>query len=205
MTNDATLAAPLPPMPADDLVPPAAPAPVNDSLGSIRDRMKAQRAKVIAQRPNLWLDVPGYNGDLVAEYQVIDWDLIKGIGERVEASNDERKELYGHAAIIGAATVALYARTGNGTGQYVESLNAYVVPMADVIGLGYPARYPEVATYYDAPAGSVQESVMGVIAPVGSKRELQVTIHHNAIMSWMGKARAEAENDFLGESNAARQ
>lgn len=163
-------------------------------LDNLADSLKRQHQQLQGERTTM-LDVPGYDG-LVAQYRPVPWTVLKFIGQKVERNKgDELRELKGHAATIAAACVELFGRTQSGE----------LVPLSKVLGLDYPVQYgPELAEFLGFKAKTATQCVLKAIAPPGSEgREYLVTTHHNELMEWMGEAKAEVDDDFMGESDTA--
>jgi hypothetical protein len=179
--------------------------PADDGSAELLSVLRSAREVVSKPKADLWLELPGYEGKVVACYSVVEWDTIKEIGSRVGDSKDRRKELLGHAATIGAACREIFVVSPGGRGEYLEDLGLCVRPLSEVIGLDYPCKFMELAAHFGDNVDNTTAAVMAVLAPVGSKREWSVTLHHNELMEWMGEARKSINDDFLGESNAAKR
>lgn len=188
--------------------------PVAGDIQSIAESLKAKRQQVVRSRDPLYLDVPGYHGELVAQYGFVDWSILKRIGVRVEENHqDELRELKGHAATIGVACVELFVvvpSTGvHPEASFVEAAGRVLLPLRVLVGQDNPVRYGEaLGSWFGFDGSSTTVAVLNSIAPVvenGPKagtreRAYLVTTHHNEVMQWMGKEGAQADDDYLGES-----
>lgn len=193
--------------------------PVAGGIQSIADSLKAQRQQVVRSRDPLYLDVPGYQGKLVAQYGVVDWSILKRIGTQVEAAKqDDLRELKGHAATIAVACMELFVPVPHADvhaeAEWVEAAGRHLLPLRVLVGQPHAVRYDDaLGAYFGFVADSATVAVLNAIAPetvdgpkAGTREGAYlVTTHHNELMAWMGKEGAQADDDYLGESKTARR
>lgn len=183
---------------------------VGGDVRSIAEGMKAARREALKERAPLYLEVPGFKGQLVGRYGVVDWPILKRITEQVTKSKDDYRELKGQAAVIGVACTELFGVVPKGTtgAEFIADLGKHVLPMSAICGVAHPVRFDStLGEFYGFDVASTTEGVLNAIAPVTAKGErenaFQLTMHHNEVMLWIGEEQDEADEDFLGESRAA--
>lgn len=166
----------------DDKPVPAATKPAENAL----DRLKEKRRKVRRAREPLKLDIPDYDGDLVAAYRVLDWPEMKALREKgnaMAATNDPGAELKVTADTIAAACVGFY-------GQGREGL----VPLNEL-----KEEYGDEPVIYDdrlADALGIETKSVRTLIFEMFPTDLSIIAHLAEISRWMESSRSEDDEDF---------
>lgn len=150
---------------------------------SVLQSLKKRRQSISADR-RLDLDVPGYEGTLVARYKPVPWDQLKKIAERAETSSNQRKELNAQADTIATACDTLLVQIED---ELIPLHEAY----PDVFG-DRPAKYDErLGALLGFEAKSSRQAVFGLF-----RNDLAVTAHQNEIGVWQQSSRNEDDEAF---------
>lgn len=160
--------------------------------GSLAAQIKEKRQE-LSQARHLDLEIPGYNGLLVARYVPVDWDEMKKIAEKVERSKNPRKELLAHADTLIIACDEIFARQD---GELVPLHKAFGLPDAEPVG--YDDRLAGCLDIADAT--TARQVLLRTF-----ENDLAVTAQHNVVAEWMQESRQEDDEDFLGESQSTRR
>lgn len=165
---------------------PTAPSRSNSpktAADSVLETLKKRREVISADR-RLDLDIPGYNGDIVARYKPVPWDRLKKIAEKAEASSSHRKELNAQADTIAMACDTLLVRIEE---ELIPLHEAY----PDVFG-DRPAKYDDrlgKLLGFDADTG--RQAVLRLF-----RNDLAVTAHQTEIGTWQQSSRVEDDEAF---------
>lgn len=168
--------------------------------GSVLGRLRARRED-LAQDHHLDLDIPGYDGDLVARYRPLTAGEQARIAAKVEradrlAGNDEQAaeaQLRTALDTIIAACVEILARQ-----------DGKLVPLADVMGSGVPVRYDQqLADALGITGADSARAVVRGVFPRDSHGEVvpqPVNRHANEVAAWMARIGSDVDGDLLGEA-----
>jgi len=149
--------------------------------GSLLSRIRERRAQLQEER-HLDLDIPGYDGMLVARYRPLPWDEVKKIGEKVEKSKNPRKELYAMADVLVRACDSIWFR---------DPETNELRPVQS----GEPVRYDDrLAEALGFTADSARQVLLATF-----NNDLAVTAHHMEAAEWMQASDVEVNEDLLGE------
>jgi hypothetical protein len=98
--------------------------------GSLRDRLRAAKAE---QQANTYheLAIPGFSGQLVARYRVVDWSERRNIGLSVKGPSIAARELEAAADILIASCVGVFAHVD---GQVAELGQKMGMSLAHFLG-----------------------------------------------------------------------
>lgn len=148
---------------------------------------------------SLFLDVPTWNGELIAEYRVPDPDALRKIAEatirRVRSSNGRDEPGANDVALIAAANVGLYVKDPDSGDR---------VPIEDKIGhVGYD-RIAAILGKEELQSNSeVIRYLMSERNDDGTYTQnvLAISMHANSIQRWMRDTsrRGIDMEDILGE------
>lgn len=154
---------------------------------SIMDRLRSRRAAV-GNEATTQLDIPGYEGELVATYRLMDSKELDAIGRKVTKQfprDRAQQALFGSVDTLIAACVELGFRQ-NGT----------YTPLQEVAGTDYPVTYDSaLAEFFGFETKTAREVLFGVF--VG--REPAILRHQMELAEWMTGAEGDLAQDLLGE------
>jgi hypothetical protein len=166
-------------------------APVTATNGhsdspSLLDNLRKAR-KEIGTDKYLDLEIPGYNGELVARYHRLDWDVLRAIARKAEKSKNPRKELNAQCDVLIAACEQILIRHQG----VLKPLNVAFPELGEE-----PVRYDNRLTKaLDFEAPNARGAVFGTFS-----NDLAVTYQHNELSSWMGESSQDEDEDFSQES-----
>jgi hypothetical protein len=153
------------------------PSPI-DELRQLRQELEDNKSKD--------LDIPGYNGKLVARYGLMETKQLAKIGKRIQRQFRTRDErvLYASLDTMIASCEGLYYRNDDGD----------LKPFGEN---GTPLNFsdPELATMLGFEASTARPIVMGVFGG----NDLAVINHCMTLNRWMQNTGAEIDEDLLGE------
>lgn len=132
------------------------------------------------------LPIPGYQGELVARYKLLDFKVMRQIMKRMEknrAAGDSR-ELLAQCDILIAACVEIFTVDKKGE----------LMPL-DPNSPDNPIKYDKrLSDGLGFEASNGRQVVLGVF-----KNDIALTAHHGELVMWMQGMSDEADEDFLGE------
>jgi len=186
------------PEPATDQITVDEALPGAQSLSILRKSAEKRR-----QRENhLFLDVPSWDGELIAEYRILPPDQLKEMVLRMastvqkQASNGSETIGSGDIQVISSACVGLCVRDPESGDR---------IPIMDEFGR---VGYDRIGTFLDAPA-SIQSQAEMIKYVMSEKEEdgsytvnvIAIGIHANSIAKWMRdpSKRSEDMEGVLGE------
>lgn len=163
--------------------------------------LQAAAKKRQKRQRSLFLDVPSWGGDLVAEYRVVPPEEMRRVAEtatRRMRNNGQAKPAEGDVAVIAAACVGLYLKDPE-TGERI--------PIEDQYGhVGYDRMAAVLGK--DDKIKSVSETIRYLTAERGDNDDewveniMAISLHANAIGRWMrdpSKQSGVDMEDLLGE------
>lgn len=168
-----------------DEVPEGLPEPEDSGtlLGELRKKREA-----IAEETDLYLDLPGYDGQLIAHYKRLDYDQVRKIAERAEKSKNPNRMLFAQCDLIAEACIEiLILKDGNREPLY------HAFPELGDEPVRFDNRLGQ-ALGFD-PEGSARRAVLGCL-----NNPLAVAPHHNELALWMQTAEGLEAEDFIGLS-----
>jgi hypothetical protein len=101
--------------PAEEFETPPTPVPPEKAVSQL-DRLKERRRKAREDREPLELDIPGYGGELVAKYRVLDYDELEKLEEKgLKMARAQEGEVKMKITIdtIAKACVGIFLREGD--------------------------------------------------------------------------------------------
>lgn len=153
--------------------------------GSLAAQLQEQHRDLQEGRSYYDCDIPGYRGNLVARYKVIEWTSLKKLAKKVEKSRDDKKELYAHADTLVRACDEIFGKSSDGT----------LVPLYKVFpGLedGVPVKYDhQLAQAFNLDCKTARETLLKLF-----NNDVAVTAHHNEVAEWMQDTSPEESEDF---------
>lgn len=156
---------------------------------SLLDNLRQKREKIGGPR-RLKLDIPGYDGELVAEYKPVSWDEMKKMAEKLERSNHPQKELLSQCDLLIKGCVCIYLKRNDEAVPLNEVCRAEGI--TDMGDLDEPIRYDErLAKFLEFKTDTARQVVLGVF-----NNPLAVTAHHNLVGKWMQESQVEDDEDF---------
>lgn len=179
---------------------PATDLPAEDAVdATMLTRLKAKRERIRVER-RLFLDIPGYGGELVAEYRPLSWDTLNKIGTKAEKSKSDRKALMAHADTIATACVELHVQKAGDPSTRTSAGLMLQAGNPDFEWDGEPIRFDDqLARGFGFAVRSARQCVFDLF-----NDEVMVTTHHNELAEWMQTSETEDDDVFEGESSSTR-
>lgn len=162
---------------------------------SVRDRVRAKAKKLEAGKVRLPLDVPGYDGDLVAFFRKVPYAELKVISEGMERERNRE----GNTAELDAACDVLLRTVLDVNYRDPNSPTGYtpVTDTGDPCGLGTDLTEAiGLGTYPDG--RSAIKHVMGKGGDAG------IIGMFEQVMNWSRFGKADVREQLVGESSATR-
>lgn len=147
--------------------------------------LRAKRQEISEAR-HLDLEIPGYDGELVARYIPVEWDVIKDISKKLEKSKNPRKELYAQADVL--------ARTCE---QILVRVRGTLKPMGHVfpeLGAETVAFDPNLGKALDFEMNSHSPGRSAVLQSFNN--DLAVAAQHNEVLEWIQSSNRDDDEDF---------
>jgi hypothetical protein len=157
-------------------------APTSSILG----QLTARRAALVAERPPLDLEIPGYGGDLVARYQFVPFERMGRIGLDLEKVKDKTAQV----RFAAADTLIACCR------EIMVQVDGEVVPLADEAGLHHPVQFDEALS--EILALDVSRARDVVFAVFGN--DYAVIEQAGTVSDWLRDGSPEVDRDLLGEA-----
>lgn len=143
------------------------------------------RRENIAKERTIDLPIPGYDGELIARYQRVEYPVIRRIIEKMQkqkAATGDRADLYAMIDTIVAACKEILYKSEDGKLTRLSPNGPVRFDRTLAEGLGFQAE-------------TARQIVLEVF-----NNELAIGAHHSDLMEWLqGEAKATDE-EFLGES-----
>jgi hypothetical protein len=147
--------------------------PPADVSPSMMERLRARRA-AIAGEHTVRMPIPGFAGELLAEYKKLSYDTTRAIARRAAESKNPRADLYGQMDILINACVGIYSNTGE------KVSDGYTLQLAEFFGMG------EVKT-----ARTILLELF--------QNDLAIPAHHSDVMTWMQDSDQLVNEQLAGE------
>jgi hypothetical protein len=145
-------------------------------------RLRRRRDELGRERKPLDKEIPGYGGELVAQYGVVEWLTLRKIAERGEKSSAPRKDLLVQADTLVNACLGIFVKVGT-----------KLTPVSELLDDGNeePVRYDErLGQFLGFESKSARQALFATF-----RNDLAVSIHHNEVAEWM------ADNDPTGDED----
>lgn len=167
----------------------------------LEERLRRRREAIGAQDRSIDLDVPGYGGDLLVRYGMIEggWDVIKKIGERVQKSKNPRAELLAACDTLVFACKGIYVRQDSGAIEPLDDPAAEAAPT-----FGEPDRIGSVLGFSSRDAQQNPITARQCVLRMFNN-ELAVQAQYVELSQWLQDANTEDDGEFLGESEGSRR
>lgn len=162
--------------------------PTADVPSSVRDRLRAQRQEVQRQK---WCDItiPGYDGELVARYRLVDGEELEKVGSRLrhKSKNQADRLVNGSMDTLIMACEGFYVRSQRDDQLY---------PIQDETGeiMRYDDR---LAEFLNFPAESARDVVRGVFG----NNEMAIVQHNAKFSAWLADTSRDPDEpiNLLGD------
>lgn len=161
--------------------------------GSISDELRRMRQRITDDKET-FIDVPGYDGKLVAKYRKIEYKDVEGINRRVERLREKHHPnatLLGHCDFLSTSLIGMYLRKDPTKPQEVE-------PLTNGFGDGDgEASWTDTAKVVLAddkqlpPDADHRQAVRAVFG-----NDLAIAPHHVELSMWMASAWQDEDEDF---------
>jgi hypothetical protein len=169
-------------------------------MASLIERLQQERKRALARPKTLDVEIPGYQGMLVARYKPLPWEDLQELLDRAGGYEEELK-----ANIDGVIRACDRLMVRQDDGELVSLADQLRDQGEQVEGeIRYDHRLVEILSLNvtPPPEGTVRELVLAVFAGAVSP-ENSVTHHATAIGGWMRGASLGVDAS-LGEGWAAR-
>lgn len=158
---------------------------------SVMERLKEKRNAIGAQT-HIWMEIPGYDGELVGKFKRMRWEALADVAEQAEKSKVKRRQLNGHADVIATACEELLIRKVLAGGDVEDTPMHELFP--DDFGQT-PVRFdPRLAAWLELDLDgtpTARKVVFGVF-----NNDLAVTAMHNDLGEWMQSSKSEEDQAF---------
>lgn len=116
-------------------------APEDSGAGSVIDNLR-RRAAELQVDDHVDLEVPGYNGQLVARYRALGTGQVRIIAQRAERQGSDSWDAYGAADGLASGLIELFGRREDNTLApiFTDQPARYDSDLADALGLVVPER-----------------------------------------------------------------
>jgi hypothetical protein len=152
-------------------------------------RLRARRA-AIALRKTVDLEVPGYQGDLLVRYHLLDWQVVRKLLQHLDPTRatlqESEREFNAQVDTLIQACEGLYFRKEDGTLHDLECK--------------WDKTFSEHMGYDPDLAASAR-----AVVKLTFDNDLALSAHYVELMNWMNGQSVEADEEFSGESQAQRQ
>jgi hypothetical protein len=147
-------------------------APEPEVNGSVIANLR-RRAAELQVDDHVDLEVPGYDGQLVARYRALGMGQVRKMIERAERQGAESWDAYGAADGLAVGLIELFGRREDGSlgPIFTDQPARYDSDLADALGLTVPERT----------ARAVILEVFGG----GEKAEWRVGVHFQRYVEWL--------------------
>jgi len=162
------------------------PAPEQAASNPSQFERLRRRREAIGQKRTVDLPIPGYNGELVATYKLLSWEIIRSILRRMERNKGagDRRELNAQVETLVMACEEIRFRDPNNGGQ--------LKPLIEDETVRYDAKLAEVLGFeFVRPQHCLLETF---------GNDFAVSVHHGELIEWMQGSNEEADEEFVGES-----
>lgn len=165
--------------------------PADGGEVSVLERLKEKREAIGAKKFHD-MDIPGYDGELVARFKRMRWEALKDIAEQAEQSTVKRKELNGHADVIATACEELFIK------KVLPGGDEELTPLRELYPEEFgavPVRFdPRLSTFLDLKIEGTPTARKVVFAVFNN--DLAVTALHNDLGEWMQSSKSEEDQTF---------
>jgi hypothetical protein len=161
------------------------PAETDELSGTLLETLRDKR-KAIGQDRRYSLEIPGYDGKLVAQYKVVPWDEMKRLADKLDKSQSPRKELLAQVDTLLMACVQILARDGGEDKPLQE-----VFPEIGDEPIRFDERLAKVLGF-EPDSGSPARSIVFKTFD----NDIAITSHHQKVAEWMESSRSDDEKDF---------
>lgn len=145
-----------------------------------------EKRKEISEARHLDLEIPGYDGELIARYVPVEWDEVKKIGEKLNKSKNPRRELYAQADVLARCCDQILVR-----------VKGKLKSMGDVfpeLGVERIAFDPNLAQALDFEINSHSPARSAVLQAFNN--DMAVSAQHTEVMEWIQSSSREDDQDF---------
>lgn len=150
-----------------------------------------RRRQQIANIKYLDLDIPGYGGELVARYKLLNWDHVRRIAKKHENSREKRKLLYAQVDLLIEACDGFYRRVDGG-----EEL----APLDPERTIRYDKALAEGMGFSEEESESARKVCLALFV-----NDLALVDHHGDLLNWMRGSQEDVDAELVGESEGPRQ
>jgi hypothetical protein len=152
------------------------------------ERLRRKRRQ-IAEVKDLDMDIPGYGGELVCKYKLLNWDHIRRIGSKHQNSRDPQRLLLAQMDLLIEACVGFYYRKGDELKPlHPDKPVRYDLSLAEILDIELDEQ------------PSARKVCLGVFV-----NDLALVDHHQDLLTWMRGAQEEVDEDIAGESLGPRR
>ncbi len=152
--------------------------------GSILNAIRSKRQAMSKDRKTI-IDIPGYDGMLVAEYRVIPYDQMSKLMNKAASAKDSQGELNAVTDVLVRACHQILVRDESGK---LEPLNEAVPEFGDD-PVRYDLRLAQAAEVTGDRARLICQNVFN--------NDLALVDHNNTLVEWMKSSEREEADTFL--------
>jgi hypothetical protein len=156
---------------------------------SIMESLRA-RHRELQEKEYVDLEIPGFRGELLCRYRLLDSREVAKIGKRArkQSGNDEDGALIATMDALISSCVEFYYRHGDGSMHPLSQSISQDAP---------PVRYDaSLANFLGLDATTAREVCLGVFG--GEGHDLSVLLHGRQLQRWMADTSQDVSDDFMG-------
>lgn len=155
------------------------------------EHLRARR-EAIMENTTVDMDIPGYDGELVARYRRSAdlWDEMKKAAKKFEKSKNPRKELLSQCDLLSMCCDGMFIRQGGTLRPLNELAKEQKLDLGGDLDepIGYDKR---LAAFFGVDASTAREVVLRVFA-----NDMAVSGHHGELYRWIESSESEDAQDF---------
>lgn len=163
---------------------------VPEERADLAQRLRNKR-KAISDETEFFLEIQGYDGELVARYVKVDWDDFAKIGRAAEKSKNPRKVLLAQCDTLIKACGGIFFQEGGDAKKRVPLAQVAKEVVEGLEGFEEIKYDQNLAAYLGFESSSARQTLLGTF-----NNELAIGPHHNEVVEWMQSSKAEDDKDF---------
>lgn len=156
----------------------------------LAQRLRARREE-IKKADELFLEIQGYDGELVARYVKVEWDDVAKIGRKAEKSKNPRATLMGQCDLLIATCGGIFFQEGGDSRKRVPLAMVAKDVVEDLEGFEEIKFDQHLAEYLGFESNSARQTVLGTF-----NNDLAIGPHHNEVVEWLQSSNKESDRDF---------
>lgn len=149
------------------------------------------KRKEISEETDVYVEIQGYDGELVARYLKVEWDDMAKIGRAAEKSKNPRAVLLAQCDTLIKACGGIYYQPEGDPKKRVPLAQVAKDVVEDIEGYEEIKYDRHLAAYLGFEASSARQALLGTF-----NNDLAVGPHHNEVLEWMQSSSREDDERF---------